>query len=459
MHKRSDFHNYQEYALKFIEQTPKCGLFIDMGLGKTTVSLTKVLEFLDDFFITNVLIIAPLRVANTVWEQETQDWDHLIKQMNIKICTGNAKQRLEALNSPADIHIINVENTAWLVENVKWKWDMLILDESSGYKSFKSKRFRALKKVTKYLSSILLLTGTPSPNSYMDLWSQIFLIDSGQRLGRNITIFRQRYFTQSGFQGYDYKLKPGAKEEIDSLIKDICISMDSDDYLELPPRISLYEKITLPPKVMKQYKEFEKEFILALSNDNEKELDALLGDDVIEAPSKATLSNKLLQICNGAIYDKDRNVHLLHDEKIKRLKEIIEDNPNENFLIAYNYKHDLDRLKKAFPKLVTLSSSGEEVDLWNKGKIRLLCVHPANAGHGLNLQYGGNILIYFGLIWSLELYQQLNKRLHRQGQTKPVKIIHLIAEGCMDENVLKALESKAKNQNELLEYLKAIIGA
>ena len=319
---------------------------------------------------------------------------------------------------------------------------MVVIDESSSFKSARAKRFRALKKVMKYIRSIVLLSGTPSPNGMMDLWSQMYLIDQGERLGRTITNYRQRFFVPDGYMGYNYKLKPGAKEQIMELIKDVCVTMTAEDYLELPECINVNEFIELPDKAKQQYKELEKEFIISL-------------DDIdIESPSKAALGNKLLQICNGSVYDAERNVHEIHNEKIERLKEIIEDNPGENFLVAYNYKHDLEKLQKAFPKAVKLETAKQEDD-WNKGKIKILLAHPASAGHGLNLQYGGNVIIWYGLTWNLEYYQQFNKRLHRQGQKNIVRNIHLIAKGCLDEKVLFfALSGKAKTQKDLIDYLK-----
>lgn len=439
---RSDFHNYQDHAVNFAIDTKKCALFLDMGLGKTTSSLTIIDDFYNYLFTEKTLIIAPLKVANNVWHKEAKKWKHL-KDLDFAIATGSSKERLAAINSNKQITIINKENVQWLIENCKWKWDMVVIDESSGFKSPRAKRFRALKTVLKHIKSIILLSGTPSPNGMMDLWSQIYLIDQGQRLGRTISAYKQRFFIPDGYMGYNYKLKPGAEEQIMSLIKDICVTMSAEDYLDLPPSIDVNEFVELPPKALKQYKELEKDFIISLDEDNE-----------IESPSKAALGNKLLQMCNGAVYDADRNVHEIHNEKIDRMKEIIEDNPGENFLVAYNYQHDLQRLQKAFPEAVKLETSKQE-DEWNEGKIRILLAHPASAGHGLNLQYGGNIIIWFGLTWNLEFYQQFNKRLNRQGQKNVVRNIHLIAKGCLDEKVLFfALSGKAKTQQQLIDYLK-----
>ena len=441
MLKRENLHHYQNSALNVVLNKKKCALFLDMGLGKTTTTLTAIHDLYYNFSVERILIIAPLKVANNVWHKEAQKWEHL-QELDIAIATGSVDERLSAINSNKTITLINKENVPWLIEKCKWKWDMVVIDESSSFKSARAKRFRALKKVMKYIRSIVLLSGTPSPNGMMDLWSQMYLIDQGERLGRTITNYRQRFFVPDGYMGYNYKLKPGAKEQIMGLIKDVCVTMTAEDYLELPECINVNEFIELPDKAKQQYKELEKKFIISL-------------DDIdIESPSKAALGNKLLQICNGSVYDAERNVHEIHNEKIERLKEIIEDNPGENFLVAYNYKHDLEKLQKAFPKAVKLETAKQEDD-WNKGKIKILLAHPASAGHGLNLQYGGNIIVWYGLTWNLEYYQQFNKRLHRQGQKNIVRNIHLIAKGCLDEKVLFfALSGKAKTQKDLIDYLK-----
>lgn len=438
--KRSDFHKCQVNALNIALLKKKCGLFLGMGIGKTVTSLTAASDFLDYFFVTKVLIIAPLRVANTVWKQESKKWEHL-KDLKMVICTGTEPERLRTINSNADFYIINRENIPWLIEKCKWKWNMIIVDESTSFKSAKSKRFKALKRITKYLKSIILLSGTPSPNGEMDLWSQLYLIDNGERLGRNITTFRQRFFTVD-YMGYNYKINPGASDKIKELIKDVCVVMETEDYIDLPEMIPLTVEIELPAKAQKQYDEIEKNFLLELETVD------------ITSPTAAGLGNKLLQICNGAIYDAEKNTHEIHDEKISALKDIIEDNPNENFLIAYNFKSDLKRILKAFPKARVLSQDPKDQDDWNAGKIKMLLTHPASAGHGLNLQFGGNIIVWFGLNWSLELYQQFNKRIHRQGQVNTVRIIHIVAKGCIDERLMLAVEAKAKTQKELMVYLK-----
>lgn len=438
---RDNLHNYQNKALVFIKDKHKCALFLDMGLGKSVTTLTAAADMLDDFLVSSVLIVAPLRVANTVWKQEAAKWEHL-NHLDISIATGSEKSRTAALNSEANIHVINRENISWLVRTHKWKWDMVIIDESSSFKNMKSQRFKSLKKVTKHFKSVVLLSGTPRPNGIEDLWSQLYLIDNGERLGRTMGNFRSRFLDKVGYMGYGWEPKEGANLKIKGLIKDVCISMSKEDYLDLPERIDLNESIDLPPAVAKQYKELEKEFLLTLEK----------GD--VEALSAATLGNKLLQICNGAVYGTEGETHILHDLKIKALKEIIEDNPNESFLVAYNFKSDHVRLSKAFPEGKSLSKSGVEIEEWNKGNIKLLFAHPASAGHGLNLQEGGSSIIWFGLNWSLELYQQFNARLHRQGQKKPVKVMHIVIKNGIDERVMQALGDKAETQKELLDYLK-----
>ena len=442
MHPKTDLHKYQVDLISFIKKHHKCGAFLDMGMGKTAVALTAALDLLDDLFVQRVLIIAPLRVANTVWKQEAKNWEHL-KHLDIVICTGSLTERKAALMQKADVTVINRENIAWLIENYKWDWNMVIIDESSSFKSHKAKRFKALKKIIKYIDAMLLLTGTPSPNGQLDLWSQLYLIDQGERLGRTITNYRNRYFKASGFKGYGYEILENSAEKINEKIKDVCIALDSDDYLDLPDRIDVVEKIQMDATATKLYKELEKEFIIQLK-----------GGKDITAVSGGALANKLLQVANGAIYDEEQDWHLIHDAKLAALQDIIEDHPNENFMVAYNYKSDLTRLKKTFSKAVVLSKSGVELDAWNKDKIKMLLVHPASAGHGLNAQFGGDAIIWFGLNWSLENYQQLNKRMHRQGRGKPVRIIHLVTQGTVDMKVMKALASKAKTQAELLEYIR-----
>ncbi len=438
---RDNLHSYQNKAVNHIIKKEQSGLFLDMGLGKTTTTLTAASDLLDDFATTKVLIVGPLRVANTVWHTEAENWGHL-KHLNFSICTGNLKERVTALKRKADIYVINKENIPWLVDYYKSKWpfDMLIIDESSSFKNPTSKRFRSLKKILKYLKYSVILTGTPSPNGYIDIWSQIYVLDQGERLGKNISMYRRTYF-DSDFMGYSYKIKEGAAETIQNKIKDLVLSMSSEDYLQLPEYISSVLDTPLTPKLQKLYKDFEKDMIIEISDAN------------LTAMSAATLSNKLLQFSSGAVYDEEGNVHHIHDLKFDTMNEIIEDNPNDNILVAYNYKHELDRLLEKYPQAVALDKEGKAVKDWNDGKIKMLLAHPASAGHGLNLQYGGSLLVWFGFNWSLELYQQFNKRLHRQGQKNVVRNLH-IAVGAVEYRLMRSLAKKNVTQKQLLDSLK-----
>jgi len=440
---RDLLHAYQERGVQFIKDVDKCALFLDMGLGKTLTSLTAISDLSDSLEVNKTLIIAPLRVANTTWHKELESWEHT-KHLTYSICTGSEKDRLQALMRDVDVYIINRDNVKWLVEYYKKKWpfDMVVIDESSSFKSATSQRWKALRKVMPYVDRLIELTGTPAPNGLMDLYAQIYLLDTGERLGRNMTAFKSRFF-ESDYMGYKYNLKEGADNKIYSLIDDVVMTMRAEDYLQLPDRIELVSAVQLPVKLKSQYDVLEKEFIAEIDNTE------------LAVFNAAALANKLLQFSNGAVYtDEHKNWVELHNGKLDALKDIVEDNQNENILVAYNYKTDLERLQKAFPNAVVLDKAGEAVDKWNSGEIKMLLAHPASAGHGLNLQHGGSMIVWFGLNWSLELYQQFNGRLHRQGQTKPVRIIHLVAEGCIDEKVMLAIQAKAKTQDELLDYLK-----
>lgn len=401
--------------------------------------------------VNKVLVIAPKRVAEDTWSTEVEKWDHL-KHLRISKILGTPKQRIKAVEADADIYVTNRENVEWLVNIYfgSWKWDMCVIDELSSFKSSKAIRFRALRKVRPYFKRIVGLTGTPAPNSLIDLWPQIYLLDGGKRLGRTITGYRQQYFTpgrSNGYVVYDYVLKDGADKAIQDKISDICISMMAKDYLDLPDRIDNRIELNLPDPVKKQYRQFEKDLIMNLGDDEE-----------ITAANAAVLTNKLLQYANGSIYDDDKNVINIHDEKLEKLLEIIDTANGKPVLVFYNFKHDFDKISKALTKLKikhqTLEDSAD-IKKWNEGKIQVALLHPASAGHGLNLQYGGNIIVWYGLTWSLELYQQANARLHRQGQKQTVVINHLIAKGTVDEDVMKALSSKEINQNALLEAVKA----
>lgn len=437
---RSDLHEYQHKGVKHILENKNSALFLDMGLGKTITTLTAIEELIYKD-VEKVLIIAPLRVCNSVWMQEAQNWEHT-SYMTFTNLSGGRANMLKGLKESSDIYLINRENVKAMVEATKGKWDfdMVVIDESSSFKSYSSQRFKALKKVLHLIDKMVLLTGTPSPNGYMDLWSQIYLLDRGERLGKNITAFRNRYFTKD-FMGWSYELNSYAPAKIQALIKDITISMSSEDYLELPEFIPTVLQNKLSGKLLNQYEEFEKDMLLDLDG------------ELLTAMSAATLSNKLLQFCSGNIYGEDGQIHHFHDLKLDTLQEIIDSSPDENLLVAYNYKHELTALKKKFPNAVVLDKEGTIVEQWNKGEIKLLLAHPASAGHGLNLQKGGKTLIWYGFTWSLELYQQFNKRLHRQGQTDNVRCIH-IAVGDIEYKLMKTLSLKDATQQQLLDNLK-----
>ena len=445
-------HEYQQYAITHILEHEASGLFLDMGLGKTVTTLTAIdmLLFLGD--VKKVLVIAPLRVAEDTWTTEVEKWDHL-SHLKISKVLGKPKDRIRAMNKPADIYVTNRESVEWLVKEYfdKWPFDMVVIDELSSFKSSKAIRFRSLKKVRPYFKRIVGLTGTPAPNSLIDLWPQMYLLDGGIRLGKTISSFKQQYFRpgrQNGYIVYNWILKDGAEDAIHQKIGDICISMMSKDYLNIPERVDNIINVNLPEKVKAEYKRLEKDLVIELEEND------------ITAANAAVLTNKLLQMCNGAIYSEDKSVVEIHDEKLKILLDLIEAANGKPVLVFYSFRHDFDRivrfLKAKKLKAVGLKDSSD-IKKWNNGKIPILLVHPASAGHGLNLQYGGNIIIWFGLTWSLELYQQANARLHRQGQTESVIVHHIIAKGTVDEDVMKALGNKEINQNALLDAVKARI--
>lgn len=429
--------------IDFIYNTPKCAVWAGLGLGKTITTITAITDLIDSISINTVLIIAPLRVANSVWHIEAKRWEHT-KHLKFSIVTGNDKERRTALHKSADVYVINRENVSWLVDLYakKWPFDMIIIDESSSFKSASSQRFKALKKVLPQTSRLVELTGTPSPNGLLDIWSQIYLLDNGQRLGKSMTAYKQRFF-ESDYMGYKFKPVKSADKIIHKLIDDIVISLNVDDYLEMPERIDTVIKVQLPRNRLDEYKQLEREFLIQI-NDND-----------IVAYNAATLAGKLLQYCNGAIYTDDlKNWTEIHSSKFDAIDDIIAENSDENLLIAYNFKTDLERLKKRYPEAVVLDNNPDIIKQWNEGNIKMLLAHPASAGHGLNLQHGGSIIVWFGLNWSLELYQQFNGRLHRQGQTKPVRIVHIVADGCIDNRVMQAIENKAQTQDELLDAMK-----
>lgn len=447
-------HNYQKYCIDKVVNTEKVGLLLDMGLGKTIITLTAIDELkLNMFEVSRVLVVAPKKVAESTWFREAEKWDHL-KLLKFSAVLGSEKKRINALNTPADIYVINRENIPWLVDYYRndWPFDMVVIDEFSSFKNHQAKRFKALKLVLGKIKRLVGLTGTPAPNGLKDIWAQIYLLDQGERLGKNITAFRDRYFNfyRYGNNPYgEYELKQGSDRSIMDRIADICVSMKAEDYLELPDVVDNIISVELDAKARKQYEELEKQMILELNSLEE-----------ITVANAAALSNKLLQLSNGAVYDEKKDVHEIHKCKIERFMELVEELNGKSALVFYSFKHDLDRMKGALTKtgirVRELKTVQDEKD-WNSGKIDILLAHPASAAYGLNLQDGGNHVIWFGLNWSLELYQQANKRLHRQGQKEKVIIHHLVCSNTRDEDIMKALQSKGDVQEELLQSLKARI--
>jgi SNF2 family DNA or RNA helicase len=431
---------YQQRAINWIYDHLAAGLFLDMGMGKTVVTLTAVTDLQMTGEATRVLVIAPLRVAEDTWARECQKWDHL-RHIKVSKILGTPAERMAALHTPADIYVINRENVAWLVSLGNWSFDTLVIDELSSFKSPASQRFKSLKKVRGKIHRVIGLTGTPAPNSLMDLWSQMFLLDIGRRLGRKIGEYREKYFTE-GMRVHNvvvkWKLKPGAAEEIYAAIDDACLSMSSAEYLSLPDRLDILQEVQLPVQARAVYDKLE------------AELYAELKGNVITAGNAAVLAGKLLQASNGAIYNETHQAVPLHDAKLGALEDLIEASNGNPVLVFYSYQHDLERIRSLFPRARLLKTEKDIAD-WNDGKIEILLAHPASAGHGLNLQDGGHTIIWFGLPWSLELYQQANGRLHRQGQTHPVRVYHVLAANTIDQSVLKALQRKGDGQSALLE--------
>lgn len=440
---------YQQFATDMIIKKKALALMLDMGLGKTVITLTAINDLMYDYLeISKVLVIAPLRVADTTWPDECRVWEHL-RHLRIAKILGDVTNRKKALSENADIYVINREQVSWLVGiyGSKWPFDMVVIDESSSFKSPKSKRFKDLRKVRPFMKRIVELTGTPAPNGLLDLWSQIYLLDMGERLGKTIREYRRRYYTPgrgNGMVTYEWNLNEGDDEVIFKKIEDICVSMKSEDYLTLPEVVYNVIPVKLKANELKLYKQLEKDMVIDLQG---QELVAL---------SAGALSNKLLQMANGQVYTDEHKVLRIHKAKIEAMYDIIEANEHKNLLVMYWFNHDLDQLKGAFPYARVLKDS-QDIRDWNEGRIRMLLMHPASAGHGINLQRGGHIVVWFGLTWSLELYQQANKRLHRSGQAKNVFIHHLVAQGTIDEEVMSALSSKDAGQRKMLQAIKARI--
>lgn len=439
-------HNYQIYSTNFILNNPISAIFLECGLGKSVISLTAINDLMLDYFdVSRTLVIAPLRVANSTWPNEIKKWDHL-KHLIYSVVIGSEKERLDALKKPAHIYLINRENVDWLItkSGIPWKFDMVVIDELSSFKSYQAKRFKSLLKVRPKLKRIVGLTGTPSSNGLMDLWAEFRLLDMGERLGRYITYYRQNFFIpdkRNQQMIFSYKPKDGAEKKIYSLISDITISMKSKDFLKMPECVMNEVIVTLSDKEQKLYDSLKQDMVLSLE---ENEIDAI---------NAAALSNKLLQMSNGAVYNDDKESLHIHDRKLDALEDLIEGTNGKPVLVAYWFKHDLEKIKDRFD--VREIKSAKDISDWNEGKISVALIHPASAGHGLNLQAGGSTLIWFGLTWSLELYQQTNARLYRQGQDSTVVIHHILTKGTIDEDVMKALKVKEKIQDALIDSVKA----
>ena len=443
-------HDYQQYAIDYIEHNIIAAVLLDMGLGKSVITLTAIKNLcLDTFEVQKILVIAPLRVARDTWKAELEKWEHL-RCIKYSVAVGTEAERKAALQKPANLYIINRENVGWLIEQsgLPFDYDMVVIDELSSFKSHQAKRFRSLMKVRPTVKRMVGLTGTPSSNGLMDLWAEFRLLDMGKRLGRFITHYRDEFFRPDKRNGqviFSYKPKDGAEEEIYRRISDITISMKSTDFLQMPECVINEVDVSLSDKEMKMYNGLKKDLVLAISN---KEIDAV---------NAGALSNKLSQMANGAVYDEDKNYIEIHDRKLDALEDLIEQSNGKPVLVAYWFKHDLERIKKRFT--VREIKTSKDIADWNKGSIPVAVIHPASAGHGLNIQEGGSTLIWFGLTWSLELYLQTNARLWRQGQkSKTVVIHHIITKGTTDERIMKALRTKETTQEALMDAVKAEIG-
>ncbi|HIU10383.1 MAG TPA: DEAD/DEAH box helicase [Candidatus Avidehalobacter gallistercoris] len=444
---------YQQYCAARIVADAAVGLFLDMGLGKTVITLDAIntLRY-DRWAVQRVLIIAPKKVAEGTWTKEAQKWEHL-RHLRISAVLGSQQKRLRALATPADIYVINRDNVAWLVDYFKnaWPFDMVVLDESSSFKNSQSKRFKALKLVRSRINRLVELTGTPASNGLIDLWAQIYLLDGGARLGRTLGQYRERFFDpdkRSRTQIFSYTPKDGSMEYIQQAIGDICVSMKAEDYLNLPDRMFDDVPVVLDDKARKAYRQLERDLLLELD------------EGQITAASAGVLTGKLLQLCNGAVYDSEKRPLAIHNCKVEAFLEVLEQLNGQHCLVFYNFQHDRDRLLAALEPLglrVRVYQNAADEDAWNAGEIDVLLAHPASCAYGLNLQNGGHHIVWFGLTWSLEQYEQANKRLHRQGQRHPVIVHHLVVQGGMDEDVIESLRAKGDTQEALMDALKARI--
>ena len=445
-------HSYQKYAIEYLKSHPVSALFLDCGLEKTSITLSAVNELLfDSFEVRKVLVIAPVRVAKFSWPDEIKKWDHL-SELRYSLAVGTEKQRIEALNADVDIYIINRENIQWLVKKsgVPFDFDMLVIDELSSFKNHQTKRFKALMKVRPKVKRIVGLTGTPSSNGLMDLFAEFKILDMGERLGRFIGQYRNKYFKPDKMNGQViYSYKPYAEQAIYEKISDITVSMKANEYLKMPELVVSNYEVELLDKEKKHYDEMKKNLVLEIA------------EGEITASNAASLSNKLCQMSNGAIYDDKQNIIEIHSRKLDALEDIIESMNGKPLLVEYWYKHDFERIAERLESLhipFSKLDTDRSIERWNKGEIPVALIHPTSAGHGLNLQSGGSTLVWFGLTWSLELYQQTNARLYRQGQKSTVVIQHIITKGTIDEQILKALQRKDKTQSDLIDAVKADLG-
>ena len=456
MLRRDNLHDYQVRGISHIIENECAALFLDCGMGKSATTLTAIKELIDGCVISNVLIIAPKRVAEVTWKDEIANWEHL-KGLTISVIAGTANQRRMAMQADADIYTVSRDNIVWLVQEyggMRLPYDMIVIDELTSFKNHASKRFKALRKVRKFIHRVVGLTGTPSPNGLIDLWAQMYLIDEGKRLGKSIGRYRDEFFTAGSRNGdiiYTYVPKAPAEEteqKISARISDICLSMEACDYLKMPDKVMIYDYVELPPKAMEAYRTFEREQVLELINSGEP----------LTAATAAALGNKLQQMAGGQVYDSDRKVIDVHDEKIEKLKEIVEASNGEPVLVAYAFKHEQARIMEALKEFKPRKlETARDIADWNEGKAPLMVAHPASVGHGINIQKGGHILVWFGNTWSLELYLQFNARLYRQGQMKPVMIHHIVTKGTVDEKIIRSLGGKKDTQDGLMNCIKELM--
>lgn len=444
---RYEPHEYQRFCIERLLEKPATGLFLKPGMGKTSIALTAADRLLyDSFDVDKALVIAPLRVAEDTWSRESAKWDHL-QHLRISKVLGSEKQRRAALAADADIYVINRENVDWLVKlyGMRWPFELVIIDELSNFRSPSSRRFRALKRIRPLVKYVWGLTGTPRPRNLLDLWAQIYLLDQGARLGKTFTGFRGRYFDpgrRNGYVIYDWTPKPGAEETVYQLITDLCVSMDARDYLDMPELVQVSRSVILPPEARELYEQMERTTLLSLEG------------KVIDAGTAAAVNGKLLQIAGGAVYDEEHTAHELHTAKLDVLEDVLEEAGGEPVLLAYRYQHERDRILERFPQAVQLRDE-KDIAAWNRGEIPLLLAHPASAGHGLNLQDGGHIIVWYGPTYDQELFEQFTDRLYRQGQRQTTVVICLIAMGTVDEDAMRSLETKASRQDAMMAAIKA----